>query len=52
MGGMSVAANSGRWVEDERALPADVAAHLKWLRAAASAAEDSEDASALEGMEE
>jgi hypothetical protein len=26
---------AGRWVEDEHALPADVAGHLKQLRAAA-----------------
>jgi hypothetical protein len=54
LGGMSFATSSGRWADDERALPADVAAHLQWLRAAASAAaaEDNEGAIALAGKEE
>lgn len=35
-GGLFVAPGSGWWVQEEAALPAEVAAHLKWLQAAAA----------------
>lgn len=50
--GVSIAANSGRWVDDERALPADVAGHLKWLRAAGNAAGDTKAVMRPKSMEE